>query len=103
MCSKVKQTQSHEKFKLEKKIEQAYKKICNISKKVNTLLRDRERFLSPGFSTSISNETTVDWRVKLEMDEKVGLTLVQSQTDSKYQIAYSLNSPSGQSMNGYKK
>jgi len=96
----VKKKQSPEIVKLRKELEQAKKKISNLSHKVNTLLRERDRFQSPAISNSITDETTVDWRGKLEMEKKVRLARVQSQTDSQYPTPQSVNPHSGQSING---
>jgi len=102
MCSRVKKKQSPEIVKLRKELEQAKKKISNLSHKVNTLLRERDRFQSPGISNSITDQTTVDWRGKLEMEKKVRLARVQSQTDPPYQVPHNVNSPSAQSIKGNK-
>jgi len=104
MCSRVRQTQSPEMLNSGKNQEsEQTQKNSNMIKNVKTLLRDGELFWSPGLSKSISDETTVDWRVKLEMEEEVRLMRVQSQTDSEFQTPDSANSPSGQSMDGNKK
>jgi len=104
MCSRVKKKQLGEIVQLRKELEQAKKEISNLSHKVNTLLRERDRFQNPGISYSITDETTVDWRGKLEMEKKVRLAHIQNPADSQsqYQRPKSLNPQSGETINGNK-
>jgi len=104
MCPKVKKKQSAEIVKLRKEFEQAKEEISNLSHKVNTLLRERYRFKNPGISNSITDETTVDWRGKLEMEKKIRLALNQNPADShsQYQSPKSVNPQSGEAINGNK-
>jgi len=105
MCSRVKEKQSAEIVKLRKEFEQAKEEISNLSRKVNTLLRERYRFKNPGISNSITDEKTVDWRDKLEMEKKIRLAHIQNLADSQsqYQSPKSVNPQSGQTINGRNK
>jgi len=67
-------------------LEHAKKKISNLSQQINTLLRERDRFWSPGLSSSVSDKTTVDWRGKLEIEKKTIKGHAQSQTDLENQV-----------------
>jgi len=104
MCSREKKKQTAEIVKLRKELEEAKKKISNLSHKVNTLLRERDRFENLGISNSITDETTVDWKSKLEMEKEVRLAHIQNQADSQsqYQTPQSVNPQSGQTTNGNK-
>jgi len=104
MYSRVKKKQSAEIVQLRKELEQAKKEISNLSHKVNTLVRRRDRFQNLGISNSITDETTVDWRGKLEMEKKARVAHIQNQADlhSQYQTPQSVNPQSGQTINGNK-
>jgi len=86
-------------MKLRKDVHKAKKKISNLSHMINSLLRERAQFKSSGISKSMTDQTTVDWRWKLEMEKNLRLANIKSHTEAHYQFK-SLSPHSCQRING---
>jgi len=73
--------------KLRKELEQAKKKISNLSHQINILLREKDRSWNLDRYSSGSDKTKLDWRGKLEMEKETGLIgHAQNETDLQNQV-----------------
>lgn len=73
-------------LKLRKEVHEAKKKIISLSNMITTLQKERAQLKSSGISKSMTDQTTVDWKWKLEMEKNVRLTKIKSWRGSNYQF-----------------